>query len=69
MQIQQRNGGVVHDSIDERRRKSLEAAISQLRRAVLLNQNCQLVYDITSGGTIKAKITLHIDLNTETQAG
>lgn len=65
----QRNGVAVYDSIDERRRKSLEAAISQLKRAVSLNQNCQLIYDITSGGTIKAKITLHIDLNTETQAG
>ena len=65
----QRNGVAIYDSIDERRRKSLEAAISQLKRAVSLNQNCQLIYDITSGGTIKAKITLHIDLNTETQAG
>ncbi len=69
----QGNGGVVHDNIsddrDERRKRNFVAAVEQLKRLVALGQNCQVIFDITSGGTIKAKITHHIDLNTETKSG
>lgn len=66
----QGNGGVVHDNIsDDRRKRNFVAAVEQLKRLVALGQNCQVIFDITSGGTIKAKITHHIDLNTETKSG
>ena len=60
-----RNGDVRSDNSSEReqRRRVLAAAVRQLERAFGLQQNCQVVFNISRGGTIKAKITLDIDLD------
>lgn len=60
-----RNGADIGDKIlNDRQRRLLQAATRQLEQAMLLGQNCQVVFNIASDGqTIKAKITLDIDLN------
>ena len=62
----QRNGVAVYDS---NRRRVFDAAVEQLRRAVELKQNCQVVYNIGRDGSIKAKITLDIDLDVVDKSG
>ena len=59
-----RYGADGSDSLDERQRRLLQAATRQLEQAMLLGKNCQVVFNIASDGrTIKAKITLDIDLH------
>ena len=63
------NTGTIHDSIDDRRNRLLDAAIEQLKRAWAMRQNCQVVFNIGNNGSIKAKITLDVDLDIETKDG
>lgn len=63
----QRNGVGGYDNNSKRR--VFDAAVEQLRRAMELKQNCQVVYNIGRDGSIKAKITLDIDLDVVDKTG